>query len=132
MYDDDFTPLMSEYRDEDGGSGGCGCAGCTADWQDEAAAAYEAEVQAQEHMVAVVFDVVGAINPEDAARIVRDALRMHDGSHFRAALTEVNTPDRFVEAWWFPERGDKHIDGNDRPAATLTWVEEDLVDENDL
>ena len=76
-----------------------------------------------DNVTAVVFDVVGAINPEDAARIVRDALRMHDGSHFRAALTEVNSDDRLVEAWWFPEPGDKHIDGNDRPPATLTWLD---------
>lgn len=81
--------------------------------------------QPQEHMVAVVFDVVGVANPEDAARIVRDALRMHDGSHFRAALDEVNdqTPGRYVESWWFPESPDKHIDGNDRPAATLVFDE---------
>lgn len=83
--------------------------------------------QPKEHMVPVVFDVVGAQDDADAARIVNDALRMHEGAHFRAALNEVNAqqPGREVESWWFPEECDKHIDGNDRPAATLTWDNED-------
>lgn len=82
------------------------------------------ETPAQEHVVTVVFDVVGAKSDEDAAVAVREALRMHAGSHFRAALTHVNTPERFVEAWWFPEVEDKHVDGNDRPAAHLVWEDE--------
>lgn len=110
--------LMSEYRDE-GESGRCYCAGCTSDWQEQA----EAEMQ-QEHMVTVVFDVVGAQSAEDAAVIVRDALRMREGDHFRAALTQVNSATRFVESWWFPEASDKHVDGNDRPTATLAFDDE--------
>ena len=75
----------------------------------------------QEHMVAVVFDVTGAASSEDAATIVRDALRMHEGAHFNAALAQVNTDSRYVESWWFPETPDKHVDGNDRPAASLVF-----------
>lgn len=80
---------------------------------------------AQEHMVVVAFDVVGAQTSQDAAVIVREALRMHEGAHFRAALTQVNSLDRFIESWWFPEASDKPVDGNDRPAATLAWADQD-------
>lgn len=79
-----------------------------------------------ERMVAVVFDVVGAPNQQAAAEIVREALRMHAGSHFGAARDEVNATQpegRFLEAWWFPEAADKVVDGNDRPAATLVFNE---------
>ncbi|WP_346008617.1 hypothetical protein [Janibacter terrae] len=81
--------------------------------------------QTPEHMVPVVFDVIGAKSSEDAAVIVREALRMHEGTHFRAALTQVNTTDRYVEAWWFPEAEDKRVDGNDRPVAHLAWEDDD-------
>lgn len=81
-----------------------------------------------DYLVPVVFDVTGARSESEAVALVADALRMRDGGPLRVVIDAANAahdgPGE-VEAWWFPEPGHKEADGNDRPAATLRWIEDD-------
>jgi hypothetical protein len=72
-------------------------------------------VSVHEQSVVVVFDLY-ADTHTDAARRVADMLR-------RGGECDVlDQPD--VDAWWFPEPGDKAVDGNDRDAMVLRALDQ--------
>lgn len=79
----------------------------------------------KDFLIPVAFDVE-AETREEAAALVRETLRMHDGAHYKAAMDNARQLYRGqVEAWWFPAAEDKHVDGNDRPALALVPEEDD-------